>query len=82
MTEWTGKHGRTAYHTGKCKCDVCRQDANRYANKARTRRYRDGPPESVEHGRSCYVNWGCRCPTCYDAQSDYNRNYKQKEITT
>lgn len=87
MPDWTGKHGRSAYHTGKCRCDVCRKDANRGTNKARAKRYRyvernGGPPPGVEHGRACYTNWGCRCPICYQAQSEYNRNYKQKETAT
>jgi hypothetical protein len=80
MTEWTGKHGLSAYAVGKCRCDVCRKAGTAWTNQKRSQRRRyvelhGGPPPYVQHGRSCYVNWACRCDICDAAQSAYNANY-------
>jgi hypothetical protein len=78
MSEWTGKHGYSAYANGVCRCDICRTSGTTYQRDLRHRRHAftkaNGLPHWVEHGQSAYSNWGCRCDICKKAQAKKNRD--------
>ncbi|MGE0227491.1 MAG: hypothetical protein AB7I38_03905 [Dehalococcoidia bacterium] len=72
------KHGRSLYTNAGCRCDVCREDHNRYQldwkRRAAARTQAVGLPPTVQHGtENAFANHGCRCRLCLDAVAAVSR---------
>jgi hypothetical protein len=74
---WHGTYRGFQYY--RCRCEKCVQA---YRNRCRELQVQRSTREPPKHGLSGYVNYSCRCPICRAAQSEKNRERRNRQRQT